>query len=97
MDCEAAAGETSITLQSKKTPNSNILREVSPARVAAQADLRPPFRERVADALTAQIGSWRFLIIQTIVLAGWITANVIGWMAEWDPYPFILLNLVLSF
>jgi len=51
----------------------------------------------VADTLAAQVGSWRFLIVQTVVLVGWISANVIGWIVEWDPYPFILLNLLLSF
>jgi uncharacterized membrane protein len=98
MDCDAAAGRDLHHLTIEENAELEHLREVSPARVAAQADLQPPtFRERVADALAAQIGSWRFLVIQTIVLAGWITANVIGWMAEWDPYPFILLNLILSF
>jgi uncharacterized membrane protein len=85
-------------LSAEETAELEHLREVSPARGAAHVDLQPPlFRERLADAVAEQIGSWRFLLIQTIVLAGWITANVIGWMAEWDPYPFILLNLILSF
>ena len=43
------------------------------------------------------MGSWRFLIVQTVVLVGWISANIVGWIVEWDPYPFILLNLLLSF
>jgi uncharacterized membrane protein len=43
------------------------------------------------------MGSWRFIIIQSLLLAGWIGLNVMGWLAHWDPYPFILLNLVLSF
>jgi uncharacterized membrane protein len=30
------------------------------------------------------------------VLAGWVTLNVMGWMKSWDPYPFILMNLLLS-
>jgi uncharacterized membrane protein len=32
-----------------------------------------------------------------VILAAWITLNIIGWIRSWDPYPFILLNLVLSF
>jgi uncharacterized membrane protein len=36
------------------------------------------------------------LAIQTIVFSAWIIANIVGWTAVWDPYPFILLNLVLS-
>ena len=53
--------------------------------------------QRVADGVAATMGSWRFIIIQSIVLLGWITLNVIGWIEHWDPYPFILLNLALSF
>jgi uncharacterized membrane protein len=52
---------------------------------------------RAADAFASAVGSWPFIIIQTVILAIWITMNVIGWMRHWDPYPFILLNLALSF
>ena len=58
--------------------------------------------ERVADLVTASVGSWPFIIIQSLLLALWIVANAVvigGWIAgkPFDPYPFILLNLVLSF
>ena len=53
--------------------------------------------ERVADGFASLLGSWRFIIIQSIVLAFWMTLNVIGWVKHWDPYPFVLLNLALSF
>jgi uncharacterized membrane protein len=53
--------------------------------------------QRIADAVAATMGSWRFIIIQSLLLAIWIVLNVVGWLAHWDPYPFILLNLVLSF
>lgn len=52
--------------------------------------------EKVADAITAQIGSWRFLIIQTIAVALWVAINVLGLFLRWDPYPFVLLNLLFS-
>ncbi|PWC52865.1 DUF1003 domain-containing protein [Azospirillum sp. TSO22-1] len=52
---------------------------------------------RVADRVAAGVGSWRFIIIQSSILALWIVANVLAWAYRWDPYPFILLNLVLSF
>jgi uncharacterized membrane protein len=56
----------------------------------------------VADAVAATVGSWPFIIVQSLLLAMWIVANAIligGWIAgkPFDPYPFILLNLVLSF
>jgi uncharacterized membrane protein len=73
-------------------------REVDPARAAALAGHQlPTFPERLADAVAGMVGSWLFLAIQSIVFAAWIATNVIGWVAEWDPYPFILLNLLLSF
>ena len=55
------------------------------------------FGERVADQLSAGMGSWPFLIVQTFFMIVWVAVNVI-WLLNkgWDPYPFILLNLVLS-
>jgi uncharacterized membrane protein len=58
--------------------------------------------ERVADGVAATVGSWPFIVIQSVLLAAWIVVNavVLGrWIAgkPFDPYPFILLNLVLSF
>jgi uncharacterized membrane protein len=55
------------------------------------------FGARVADAVAAIMGSWNFIIIQSVVLAAWIILNVAAWAKQWDPYPFILLNLALSF
>lgn len=67
-------------------------------------DLLPPHEradtrtrgERLADGVTAAMGSWRFLLIQSAVLVAWVAANVVSG-SDWDPYPFILLNLILSF
>jgi uncharacterized membrane protein len=58
--------------------------------------------ERVADGVAATVGSWPFIITQSVVLAAWIVANAVlirDWLGgkPFDPYPFILLNLVLSF
>jgi uncharacterized membrane protein len=50
---------------------------------------------RVADAVTAFLGSWRFIIIQTAIVAVWITGNVYL-LFNFDPFPFILLNLAFS-
>lgn len=52
--------------------------------------------ERLADNAASQIGSWRFLIIQTIAVAAWITLNIVAIVKSWDPYPFVLLNLLFS-
>lgn len=54
------------------------------------------FGHRLADAVASSMGSWRFIIIQTIVVAMWMIANVVGFILHWDVYPYILLNLVFS-
>jgi len=53
--------------------------------------------QRIADYVAATMGSWRFIIIQTTILIFWIALNVTAYVQRWDPYPFILLNLALSF
>jgi uncharacterized membrane protein len=53
--------------------------------------------QRVADKVAATVGSWRFIIIQSFILAVWLALNITGIVFRWDPYPFILLNLMLSF
>ena len=53
--------------------------------------------QRIADCVAATMGSWRFIIIQSIILLIWIILNVTAYIQQWDPYPFILLNLALSF
>jgi uncharacterized membrane protein len=52
--------------------------------------------QRTADWFAAVIGSWKFLITQSIMLGIWAVLNVAAWLHHWDPYPFILLNLMLS-
>jgi len=42
------------------------------------------------------MGSWSFIVAQTVLVVLWIGLNVIGFMAHWDVYPFILLNLLFS-
>jgi uncharacterized membrane protein len=71
------------------------LRQKQPARIAEL----PKFSwgDRIADAVSFTVGSWRFIIIQSSLLALWICLNVTAWISHWDPYPFILLNLALSF
>src|SRR5262245_50301809 len=54
------------------------------------------FGERLADNIASGIGSWRFLIIQTIAVICWVAFNVLGLIRHWDPFPFILLNLLFS-
>src|ERR1700690_628388 len=53
--------------------------------------------QKIADTVAANMGSWRFIIIQSGILVIWIVLNVTAFIQQWDPYPFILLNLALSF
>jgi len=52
--------------------------------------------ERLADKIASSIGSWTFLIVQTILVLLWVALNLTGILLRWDPYPFILLNLMFS-
>ncbi|MEY3743972.1 MAG: hypothetical protein RLZZ541_1027 [Pseudomonadota bacterium] len=53
--------------------------------------------QKISDAVAKTVGSWKFIIIQSICIMGWITYNSINNTNVWDPYPYILLNLMLSF
>jgi uncharacterized membrane protein len=53
--------------------------------------------ERLSDLVAATVGSWRFILIQSGLLVAWLVANIASGGNAWDPYPFILLNLMLSF
>lgn len=54
------------------------------------------FSDNLADKVATFMGSWKFIIIQTALVAIWMILNIIGWNYQWDIYPFILLNLVFS-
>jgi len=54
------------------------------------------FGQRLADAVAKGMGSWRFIIIQTMLVTIWMILNFIAYVSHWDPYPFILLNLLFS-
>jgi uncharacterized membrane protein len=55
-----------------------------------------PFGARLADRVTGFMGSWRFIAIQTAIVAIWLAANIILLTRPFDPFPFILLNLAFS-
>ena len=54
------------------------------------------FSQRLADKVANGMGSWRFIILQTILVVIWMGLNVLGFIQHWDAYPFILLNLLFS-
>lgn len=76
-------------------------RRKQPAQPTARPEhfevVPPTAGQRLADMVAATIGSWRFIIIQSTAIAVWIAGNTLVGSGAWDPYPFILLNLLLSF
>jgi uncharacterized membrane protein len=52
--------------------------------------------QRAADWITRSIGSWKFIGFQSLFFMIWILLNITAYVQHWDPYPFILMNLLLS-
>ena len=52
--------------------------------------------DKIADAVAKGMGSWRFIILQSIFVVIWMALNVLAFIQHWDAYPFILLNLIFS-
>lgn len=64
--------------------------------IEAEIDSGRTFGERAADTIASFGGSWTFIIAFMVFIAVWMSLNVAGALGAFDPYPFILLNLVLS-
>lgn len=86
-------------------PLSQKLRHISPPTVPARKHPTAMTPHKAGEATTSQrlaehaaalVGSWKFLIVQAGVLAAWVVVNSLR-LAGFDPPPFILLNLLLSF
>ena len=87
-------------------PASRYTHDHPPVRnVNELARSRQSVGQAVADRVASAVGSWPFIITQSVALVAWMAVNAWlavqvmrpGGMKAWDPYPFILLNLVLSF
>jgi uncharacterized membrane protein len=70
-------------------------RYLHPVHARFHGEAAPP-GIRWANAITGFMGSWLFLSIQTVIVGAWIVINVVAWLKHFDPYPFILLNLMFS-
>ena len=57
---------------------------------------RLTFGQKVADKVANGMGSWTFIIYQSIFVIIWMALNFVGFIYHWDAYPFILLNLIFS-
>ena len=60
------------------------------------ARMDPDTVGRFAETTARLMGTGRFLMIQTVLVAIWVALNVFSVALRWDPYPFILLNLMFS-
>jgi uncharacterized membrane protein len=98
--------QAALTVGTQSEGNNAMMREGSvamPSMPSQHPGLEPvqntvlSFGERLADHIAKCVGSWTFIIGQSALLIAWIAANALAWFHAWDPYPFILLNLVLSF
>jgi uncharacterized membrane protein len=69
---------------------------VSKHPVNVMVDDEAPLGARIADRVTGYLGSWRFIIIQSVIVALWLVGNLYLLTKPFDPYPFILLNLAFS-
>jgi uncharacterized membrane protein len=54
------------------------------------------FGQKLADKVANGMGSWKFIIWQSVIVVVWMILNVVGFVYKWDVYPFILLNLLFS-
>ena len=84
----------------RKAHRAALLKRLPDKAIAPEEHFAAPATtrgQRLADGVAATIGSWRFILFQSTAIFLWITGNVWIGGGSWDPYPFILLNLLLSF
>jgi uncharacterized membrane protein len=62
-----------------------------------ESDRRFSVAQRVADDLGRLVGSWTFVLLQVVLTTSWLGLNVAAQTNHWDPYPFLLLNLAVTF
>ena len=84
-------------LQDTETRLLDELRSLRRADRKTHSRYKLTLGQRIADDVAATMGSWTFIIVQSTILFVWIVLNITAYVQQWDPYPFILLNLALSF
>lgn len=76
--------------------DEEIIHLILDRKMSARESGDDSFGARAADALARFAGSWTFVISFMVILIGWIAVNIAMLSRAFDPYPFILLNLMLS-
>lgn len=78
-------------------PEPGIGRRLDQPRVGRRRfEVDPDGFARFSERIARFLGTGRFLAIQTVIVVVWIALNLVAWSIQWDPYPFILLNLAFS-
>jgi uncharacterized membrane protein len=86
-----------LSEQEREIINRFINRGRVARNVAREFDEQLTPGQRIADRFAEVMGSWPFIITQSVILIFWVVLNITAYIKHWDPYPFILLNLALSF
>ncbi|MBW4450915.1 MAG: DUF1003 domain-containing protein [Spirirestis rafaelensis WJT71-NPBG6] len=82
----------------KKLLSNNVEAQVNQKQLLEKTPTeKSTLGHRLADSMAAEVRSWRFLISQSAVLAGWVGLNMMPGVPHWDQPPFMMLNLVFSF
>jgi uncharacterized membrane protein len=69
----------------------------APVRELSEIDTGPTTQgEKLADWVNKNVGSWRFILVQSILVVVWVILNATAYIRAWDPYPFIFMNLIFS-
>ncbi len=85
-----------VYMVNKREERAQIKKEIIEKLDGSYIRYKRTFGQKAADWVTKWAGSWFFIIGLFVLLFIWMGANVLMWIEQWDPYPFILLNLVLS-
>ena len=92
------AGIDVLTALSQRLYRTDKLLRQSVARNPnTEIDDRLTFGQKIADGFANKMGSWSFIIIQSLILMVWVIWNAVSGVPHWDEYPYIFLNLALSF
>ncbi|NBY57294.1 MAG: DUF1003 domain-containing protein [Actinobacteria bacterium] len=93
-----SAVDTKTRVQQRTAASHETARR--PCQPAVSTQINVPYEPgafgRFSEAVARNLGTARFLVVQTFLVLVWITINVVSVALRWDPYPFILLNLMFS-
>jgi uncharacterized membrane protein len=83
--------------KSRKRKPAELVKQSEGKSINIIHDEQLSFGEKMSDAISEKVGSWGFIITFSVIIILWISLNVFVLIQKpFDPYPFILLNLVLS-